>query len=80
MKFHAKRPNQSRDNALYMYIFRIFAGDSVHGQFVRMNRREGIEIKARQGLQSNHNTKIGKIASFQVYPDLYITNYKGNYR
>ncbi len=51
MKFHAKRPNQSRDNALYMYIFRIFAGDSVHGQFVDVKTHEGVGMKARGWLQ-----------------------------
>ena len=32
----------------------------VHGQFVRIKRQEGVEIKARRGLQSNRNTKRGK--------------------
>ena len=51
----------------------ILLGISVHGQFLRMKRQEGVQIKAHGWLQSNRNTKIGKKASSPVYPDLYIT-------
>ena len=41
-------------------FFVFLLGMLVHGQFVRIKRQEGVEIKARRGLQSNRNTKRGK--------------------
>ncbi len=58
----------------------ILLGISVHGHFLRMKRQEGVQIKAHGWLQSSRNTKIDKIASSQVYSDLYLTDYQGENR
>jgi hypothetical protein len=43
-----------------------------------MGRHEEIGIRTRRGLQSNRNTKIGKIPYSQVYPNFIITDIKEN--
>jgi hypothetical protein len=45
-----------------------------------MKRQEGVGIKIRGWLRSNRSMKISRIEYYQVYPDLYITDCKGNYR
>ncbi len=81
MKFYAKRPNQSRDNVLYVFMCTYFAFllvISVHGDFEDVFWKEGVEIKARKGLQSNCNTKIRRMIIYsQLHPNLAITDVTG---
>ncbi len=60
--------------------FGILAGKSVQGLFVDLKKHEGVGMKARRWLQSNRNTKIGRIGCSQVFANVNITDYKGNYR
>ncbi len=53
-------------------------GISIHGNFGGKKRQEGVGIKARRGLQSNRNKKIGRIPYAQVYPDLIMTGINEN--
>ena len=57
-------------------------GIPVYIHFARIKRQEGVGvgITARGWLQWNRNTKIGRIACSQVFVNLNITDYKGNYR
>jgi len=49
----------------------------VHGDFGGMKSQEGVGIKAREWLQQNCNTKIGRVACSQVFVNLNITDNKG---
>ena len=44
----------------------------MHGDFGGMKSQEGVGIKAREWLQLNCNTKIGRIACCQVFVNLNI--------
>ena len=60
----------------FKYIFFAFwLGISVYGDFEVIFLQEGVGIKAREGLQSNRNTKRGSKAYCLVYLDLNITAY-----
>ena len=50
---------------------------SVHGDFEVIFSQEGVGIKAREGLQLNHDTKIRRVPYSQVFPNLDITDFTG---
>jgi hypothetical protein len=50
----------------------------VHGDFEEMFLEEGVGMKALEGFQSICNKKIRRIQYSQVYPDLIVTDIKGN--
>ena len=65
----------------FKYIFFAFwLGISVHGDFEVIFSQEGVGIKAREGLQSNHDTKIRRVpySQAQVFPNLDINDFTGN--
>jgi hypothetical protein len=62
----------------FKYIFFAFwLGISVYGDFEVIFLQEGVGIKAREGLQSNRNTKIRREPYSHVSPNLYITDFTG---
>ena len=62
----------------FMYIYYAFwLGISVHGDFEVIFSQEGVGIKAREGLQSTHDTKIRRVPYSQVFPNLDITDFTG---
>ena len=50
----------------------------MHGDFEEMFLEEGVGMKAWEGFQSIWNKNIRRIQYSQVYPDLIVTDIKGN--
>ena len=62
----------------FMYIYYAFLlGISVHGHFEVIFSQEGVGIKAREGLQWNHDTKIRRVPYSQFLPNPVITDFTG---
>ena len=67
-----------REIMLFVYIYYAFLlGISVHGHFEVIFSQEWVGIKARKGLQWNHDTKIRRVPYSQVFPNLDITDFTG---
>ena len=49
----------------------------MHSDFEDIFWQEGVGIEAREGLQSNHDTKIRRVPYSQVFPNLGITGFTG---